>query len=44
MDKERLTDILLRLDMLADNLEKDAVYFRKNIRDIKKELKDEGLL
>jgi hypothetical protein len=44
MDKERIKDILLRLDNLADNLEKDAQYFRKNIKDIKKELKEEGLL
>ncbi|MFA5763610.1 MAG: hypothetical protein WC915_02265 [archaeon] len=44
MDKERIKDILLRLDTLADNLEKDANYFRKNIKEIKKELKEEGLL
>jgi len=44
MNKDRIKDILLRLDNLADNLEKDAQYFRKNIKDIKKELKEEGLL
>ena len=44
MDKERIKDILLRLDTLADNLEKEALYYRKSIKEIKSELKREGLL
>ena len=44
MNKERIKEILLRLDMLADNLEKEALYYRKSIKEIKDELKKEGLL
>ena len=44
MNKERIKEILLRLDMLADNLEKEALYYRKSIKEIKEELKKEGLL
>jgi hypothetical protein len=44
MNKDRIKELLLRLDNLADNLEKEAVYYRKSIKEIKEELKKEGLL
>ena len=44
MDKGRVKEILFRLDNLADNLEKEALYYRKSIKEIKEELKKEGLL
>ena len=44
MNKERIREILIRLDTLADNLEKEALYYRKSIKEIKEELKNEGLL
>ena len=44
MDKNRIREILLRLDTLADNLEKEALYYRKSIKEIKEELKAEGLI
>ena len=44
MDKGRVKEILFRLDNLADNLEKEALYYRKSIKEIKDELKKEGLL
>ena len=44
MNKDRIKEILFRLDNLADNLEKEALYYRKSIKEIKEELKKEGLL
>lgn len=44
MDKQRIQDILRRLEDLADNLEKEAMYYRKSIKKIKDELKEEGFL
>ena len=44
MNKERVKEILYRLDNLADNLEKEAIYYRKSVKEIKEELKKEGLV
>ena len=44
MNKERIKEVLQRLDMLADNLEKEALYYRKSIKEIKEELRAEGLI
>ncbi len=43
MNKERIKEILARLDNLADALEKEAVYYKKSVKEIKEELKKEGL-
>jgi len=44
VDKTRVKEILMRLDILADNLEREALYYRKSIKEIKEELKKEKLL
>ena len=44
MDKQRIQNVLRRLEDLADNLEKESVYYRKSIKEIKDELKEEGFL
>ncbi len=44
MDKERVIQLLFRLENFADNLEREANYYRKTAKEIKQELKKEGLL
>ncbi len=44
MDKERVRHLLTRLDTFADKLILDGEYYKKSIKEIKTELKKEGLL
>jgi hypothetical protein len=44
MNKERVKELLYRLDNLADTLEKEAIYYKKSVREIKEELKKEGFV
>ncbi len=43
MNKERIKEMLTRLDIFADNMEREAKYIKKSVADAKKELKKEGL-
>ena len=44
MNKERVNKLLYRLDTFADYLEREAKYYRKTAKEIKEELKKEGLI
>lgn len=43
MDKDRIKQMLARLDVFADNMEREAKYIKKSVEEVKKELKKEGL-
>jgi hypothetical protein len=44
MDKDRIRHLLDRLDAFADKLVLDGQYYKKTVKEIKDELKKEGLL
>ena len=44
MDKSRLTHLLFRLDDFGDKLIKEGEYYKKTVKEIKSELKKEGLV
>jgi chorismate mutase len=44
LDKERVRHVLNRLDNFADKLILDGEYYKKSVKEIKAELKKEGLL
>ena len=44
LDKERVKYLLHRLDNFADKLILDGEYYKKSIKEIKTELKKEGLI
>ena len=44
MDKQRIQNVLMRLEDPADSLEKEATYYRKSVKEIKAELKKDGFL
>jgi len=43
VDKERMKKLLFRLDEFGSKLILEGEYYKRTVRDIKKELKKEGL-
>ncbi len=44
MDAERIKKLLFRLDEFGDKLIKEGEYYKKSVKEIKSELKKEGLV
>jgi len=44
MDVDRIKRLLFRLDEFGDKLVKEGEYYKKSVKEIKAELKKEGLI
>ena len=44
MNKERMRHLLFRLDDFGDKLIMEGEYYKKTVKEIKKELKSDGVL